>query len=167
MTENHIRESSSCLKLREKISHDMGIKTILVPFDGSECSLSAFKIATEMTKKFNSKLTAVTVIPEFYHTRSLYANVRYEEILLKGQRDSANSALSKIQTNAKKQGIDIATDVLESNSVVKQIVSFAKSKKFDLIIMGTHGRTGWSKLILGSVANGVSQRVDCHVFLVR
>ena len=145
----------------------MEFKKILVPYDGSECSLRAFKIATEMAKKFNSKLTVVTVILEFYYTRSLYANVRYEEILLKKQRDSANNALSKIRTNAKKQGIDVATDVLESNSVVKQIVSFAKSKKVDLIIMGTHGRTGLYKLILGSVANGVSQRVSCPVLLVR
>ena len=145
----------------------MRFQNILVPYDGSGCSLHAFKIATDMTKKFNSKLTAVTIIPKSFHTRSLYTNVEYEKILLKKQRDSANSALSKIQTNAKKQGIDIATNVLESNSVVKQIVSFAKSKKFDLIVMGTHGRTGFDKLILGSVSNGVSQRVGCHVLLVR
>lgn len=145
----------------------MEFKKILVPYDGSECSLRAFKIATEMAKKFNSKLTVVTVILEFYYTRSLYANIRYEEILLKKQRGSANNALSKIRTNAKKQGIDVATDVLESNSVVKQIVSFAKSKKVDLIIMGTHVRTGLYKLILGNVANGVSQRVSCPVLLVR
>ena len=145
----------------------MEFKKILVPYDGSKCSLSAFKIATEMTKKFNSKLTVITVIPKFYHTRSLYANLNYEKILLKKQRDSANNALSKIRTNAKKQGIDVAIDILESNSVVKQIVSLAKSNKVDLIVMGTHGRTGWSKLILGSVSNGVSQRVSCPVFLVR
>ena len=145
----------------------MEFKKILVPYDGSKCSLRAFKIATEMVKKFNSKLTVVTVIPKFYHTRSLYANINYEEILLKKQRDSAKNALSKIRTNAKKQGIDVAIDVLESNSVVKQIASIAKSKKIDLIIMGTHGRTGLYKLILGSVANGVSQRVGCPVLLVR
>ena len=145
----------------------MLFQNILVPYDGSECSLHAFKIATEMTKKFNSKLTAVTVIPKDYLTRSLYANLRYEEILLKKQIDLANSALSKIRTNAKKQGIDIATDVLESNSVVKQIASFAKSKKFDLIVMGTQGKTGWNKLILGSVTNGVSKLVSCPVLLVR
>ncbi|MFQ5573953.1 MAG: universal stress protein [Nitrosopumilaceae archaeon] len=145
----------------------MLFKNILVPYDGSKCSLRAFKIATEIAKKFNSKLTVVTVIPKSYHTSSFRTNVRYEEILLKKQMDSANSALSKIRTNAKKQGIDVAIDILESNAVVKQIISFAKSEKFDLIVMGTHGRTGWNKLILGSVANGVSQRVGCHVFLVR
>ncbi len=145
----------------------MTFKNILVPYDDSECSLHAFKIATEIAKKFNSKLNVLTVIPKSYNTSSLYANVRYEEILLKQQRDSANSALSKVDSIAKKQGINLAKYVLESNAVVKQIVSFAKSEEFDLIVMGTHGRTGWSKLILGSVANGVSQRVSCHVFLVR
>ena len=142
-------------------------KNILVPYDNSDCSFHAFKIAAEMAKKFNSKLTVVTVIPKSYHTTGFYTNVRYDEILLKKQRDSANNTLSKIRTNAKKQGIDVAIDILESNSVVKQIVSFAKSKKVDLIVMGTHGRTGWGKLILGSVANGVAHRVNCSIFLVR
>jgi len=145
----------------------MSFKNILVPYDDSECSLHAFKIAAEIAKKFNSKLTVLTVVPRTYHTNSLYANVRYEKILLKQQRDSANSALSKVDSIAKKQGINLARYVLESNSVVKQIVTFAKSEKFDLIVMGTHGRTGWNKLILGSVSNGVSHRVGCHVFLVR
>jgi len=145
----------------------MEFKKILVPYDGSKCSLSAFKIATEMTKKFNSKLSVVSIIPKSLHTLSLYTNVEYDEVLLKKQRDSANITLSEIRRNAKKQGIDVAIDILESNSVVKQIVSFAKSKKVDLIIMGTHGRTRWDKLIFGSVANGVSQRVNCPVLLVR
>ena len=145
----------------------MTFKNILVPYDDSECALRAFKIATEIAKKFNSKLTVLTVVPRTYHASSLYTNARYEEVLLKQQRDSANSALSKVDSIAKKQRISLAKYVLESNTVVKQIVLFAKSKKFDLIVMGTHGRTGWSKLILGSVANGVSQRVGCHVFLAR
>ena len=145
----------------------MTFKNILVPYDDSECALRAFKIAAEMAKKFNSKLTVLTVVPRTYHASSLYTNARYEEVLLKQQRDSANSALSKVDSIAKKQGIKLAKYVLESNAVVKQIVSFAKSEKFDLIVMGTHGRTGWNKLILGSVANGVSQRVGCHVFLAR
>ena len=145
----------------------MAFKNILVPYDDSKCSLHAFKIATEIAKKFNSKLTVVTVVPRTYHASSLYANARYEEILLKEQRDSANSALSKVDSIAKKQGIKLAKYVLESNAVVKQIVSFAKSEKFDLIVMGTHGRTGWSKLIIGSVANGIIQTANCPALVVK
>jgi len=145
----------------------MTFKNILVPYDDSECSLRAFKIAAEMAKKFNSKLTAVTVVQRIHHVSSLYSNVRYEEILLKEQRDSANSALSKVDSIAKKQGIKLAKYVFESNAVVKQIVSFAKSEKFDLIVMGTHGRTGWSKLIIGSVANGIIQIAHCPALVVK
>jgi len=145
----------------------MAFKNILVPYDDSKCSLHAFKIATEIAKKFNSKLTAVTVVPSAIRITSSYSNVRYEEILLKEQRDSAKSALSKIDSIAKKQGIKLAKYVLESNAVVKQIVSFAKSEKFDLLVMGTHGRTGWSKLIIGSVANGIIQTANCPALVVK
>jgi len=145
----------------------MAFKNILVPYDDSGCSLHAFKIATEIAKKFNSKLTVLTVIPKSYHTTSFYSNVKFDEILLKEQRDSANSALSKVDSIAKKQGIKLAKYVLESNAVVKQIVSFAKSEKFDLIVMGTHGRTGWSKLIIGSVANGIIQTANCPALVVK
>ena len=145
----------------------MAFKNILVPHDDSECSLHAFKIATEMAKKFNSKLTAVTVVPSTIHISSSYSNVKFDEILLKEQRDSANSALSKVDSIAKKQGIKLAKYVLESNAVVKQIVSFAKSEKFDLIVMGTHGRTGWNKLIIGSVANGIIQTANCPALVVK
>ena len=145
----------------------MTFKNILVPYDDSECALHAFKIAVNLAKNYNSKLTVVIVVPSTYHTISLYANIRYEEILLKQQRDSANSALSKVDSIAKKQGINLAKYVLESNAVVKQIVSFAKSEKFDLIVMGTHGRTGWSKLIIGSVANGIIQTANCPALVVK
>jgi len=87
--------------------------------------------------------------------------------LLKQQRDSANSALSKVDSIAKKQGIKLVKYVLESNSVVKTVVTFSKSGKFDLIVMGTHGRTGWSKLILGSVANGIIQTAHCPALVVK
>ncbi len=145
----------------------MAFKNILVPYDDSECSLHAFKIAAEIAKKFNSKLTVLTVIPKYYHTSGFYTNVKFDEILLKEQRDSANSALSKVDSIAKKQGIKLAKYVLEFNAVVKQIVSFAKSEKFDLIVMGTHGRTGWSKLIVGSVANGIIQTANCPALVVK
>ena len=59
------------------------------------------------------------------------------------------------------------SDILISNSTVKEIVTYAKSKKVDLIVMGSHGRTGLNKLILGSVANGVSQMVHCPILIVK
>ncbi len=144
----------------------MLFQNILVPYDDSKYSFHAFKIAAEIAKKFNSKLTVVTIISKSYYT-GWYADYRAETSMLNKQKKSATKALSNVQSMAKKRGIDITIDVLESNLIVKKIVSIAKSKKVDLIIMGAHGRTGWDKLILGSVTDGVSHRVRCPVLIVR
>ena len=144
----------------------MLFQNILVPYDGSKYSFHAFKIAAEIAKKFNSKLTVVTIIPKSYYT-GWYPDYRAETSMFNKQKKSATKALSNVQSMAKKRGIDITIDVLESNVIVKKIVSIAKSKKVDLIIMGAHGRTGWDKLILGSVTDGVSHRIRCPVLIVR
>ncbi len=143
------------------------IKKILVPFDGSKYSVRAFMMATEIATKFDSKIAAVTVIPKYYHTRSLYANLQYEETILRKQRAAAKRSLEEVKLIAKKQGIKIDIDVLESNSIVKQIVAYVKSKKIDLIVMGSHGRGKFDKVLLGSVSNGVMQRAKCSVMIIK
>ncbi len=67
----------------------------------------------------------------------------------------------------KKADISTSIDVFITDSTVKQLVTFAKARKIDLVIMGSRGLTGWKKLLLGSVANGVSQQVHCPVFIVK
>ena len=59
------------------------------------------------------------------------------------------------------------SQILRSISVVKDITTYAKSHKFDLIVMGSHGRTGMDKLILGSIANGVLQKSSCPVLIIK
>ncbi len=145
----------------------MLFQNILVPYDGSKCALHAFEIAIDMAKKYNSNLVIITNIARSIHSGTWFSDYRYGASILKKEKKEAIKALSKLESIAKKGGVEIVTDVLESNSLVKKLVSFAKSKKIDLIIMGTHGRTGLNKLIVGSVASGVSQRVGCPVLLVR
>ena len=67
----------------------------------------------------------------------------------------------------KKDEIRIKSQILKSKSVVNDIVTFAKSRKIDLIVIGSHGRTGVDKLILGSIANGVTQKASCPVLIVK
>jgi nucleotide-binding universal stress UspA family protein len=75
--------------------------------------------------------------------------------------------MEKLETMANKVGVKIKLQILKSTSAVKDITTFAKSRKMDLIVMSSHGRTGLDKLILGSVANGVIQRTRCPVFLIK
>jgi nucleotide-binding universal stress UspA family protein len=68
---------------------------------------------------------------------------------------------------AKKAKISFHSEIIESKSITKSIVSYSKSKKIDLIVMGAHGTTGLDKLILGSVSESVIHRVRCPVLIVR
>jgi len=72
-----------------------------------------------------------------------------------------------MQSMADKKNITTKSQILKSKSVVNDIISFAKSRKYDLIVIGSHSKTGFDKLLLGSVANGVSQKSKCPVLIVK
>jgi len=73
----------------------------------------------------------------------------------------------KLESLAKKNNISVRSKILTSEYVVGDIVTFAKSQKHDLVVIGSHGRTGFNKWLLGSVANGVSQKTKCPVLIVK
>jgi nucleotide-binding universal stress UspA family protein len=87
--------------------------------------------------------------------------------LLKKQSKVAKKHMEKLEATANKVGVNLKLQILKSTSVVKDITTFAKSRKMDLIVMSSHGRTGLDKVILGSVANGVVQRTRCPVLLIK
>jgi len=68
---------------------------------------------------------------------------------------------------AEKNNVSIKSQIISSKSVVNDIVNYAKSRKYDLIVIGSHGRTGFDKFLLGSIANGVSQKARCPVLIVK
>jgi len=144
----------------------MLFKNILVPYDLSKPSLRAFKVALDVAQKYNSKITILTCVEgdPWHH---MYYDSRADNELIKNQRKAAQKHISKLEEQAKKGGVKVNSSIIKTTSIVKQIVSFAKSKKIDLIVMGSHGRTGFDKLILGSVANGVSQKASCPVLLAK
>ena len=67
----------------------------------------------------------------------------------------------------KKNNVLVKSNIIISKSVVTDIVNFAKSRKYDLVVIGSHGRTGFDKLLLGSVANGVSQKIKSPILIVK
>ena len=128
--------------------------------------MKAFKVALGMAQKYNSKITVITCIEgDAWHHK--FYDSRLDEELLKKQTKAAKIAMEGIEEKANKSGIKVKLQILKSISVVKDITVFAKSKKIDLIVMSSHGRTGLNKVILGSVANGVVQQTKCPVLLLR
>ncbi len=144
----------------------MLFKNILVPFDLSSPAHHAFKVALDMAQKYDSKITLITCVEEDIWHHKFYDSRIYSE-LLKKKKKIAKKYVEKLEVLANKAGVNIKFQILKSTSVVKDITAFAKSKKIDLIVMSSHGRTGWDKLILGSVANGVIQRTRCPVLLIK
>ncbi len=139
---------------------------ILVPFDLSANSTRAFKVALDIAKKYNSKVSLLTCLEgDAWHHK--YYDARADFELIKKQKKVTEQHLEKLKSIAEKNNVSIKSHILTSKSVVHDIVTFAKSRKHDLVVIGSHGKTGFDKLLLGSVANGVSQKANCPVLIVK
>jgi nucleotide-binding universal stress UspA family protein len=137
------------------------IKKILVPIDGSECSLYA-KYATRVAKDENAQLYCIHVITSVPNckcscNRRVLQGLWGESSIMVWQRVAKSECIPDLKT-------EIFTDV---NSVVESITDYATTKNIDLIVIGTRGRTGLKRFLMGSVANGVVLHAHCSVLLVR
>ncbi len=144
----------------------MLFQNILVPVDLSTQSTRAFKVALDIAKKYNSKVTILSCI-EVYACHHLYYELRPNSKLMKEQIKVVKKHFEKLEFLAEKNNISVKSKILTSESVVNDIVTFAKSRKHDLVVIGSHGRTGFDKWLLGSVANGVSQKTKCPILIVK
>ena len=137
-----------------------------MPFDLSSPSHHAFKIALDIAQKYDSNITLLTCVEgDAWHHK--FYDARADSELLKKQTKVAKKQMEKLETSANKVGVKIKLQILKSNSVVKDITTFAKSRKMDLIVISSHSKSGLDKLILGSVANGVIQRTRTPVLLIK
>lgn len=153
---------------KEKIK----IKKILVPIDGSSYSMRAAKYTIELSKLQNAQILVIHVIsmlPADYEyvipaIAGPSVQTYFEEV-----KNHAQLWFNPIITIAKKEGIDdIKTDVFMAvKSVPEAIINYATNNSVDLIVIGTKGRTGLSKFVMGSVAYSVQQHAHCPVLLVR
>jgi len=144
----------------------MLFQNILVPIDPSAQSTRAFKVALDVAKKYNSKLTLLTCLEiDTWHHQ--YFDSRASAAIVKKQRKVVEKHFEKLESLAKKNNVSVQTRILTTESSANDIVRFAKSKKCDLIVIGSHSKTGFNKWLLGSVANGVSQKANCPVLIIK
>ena len=144
----------------------MTITNILVPFDGSTYSVKAFNTALDIAKTQGAKINVLTCL-EKENLGAWYIDKRVNKKIINDAKKFAKSFLSKLEKKAKGSGVSILVSVLETKSVSKQIIDFANSKKINLIVIGSHGQTGFNRFLLGSVSNAVSQSAKCPVLIVK
>lgn len=146
----------------------MKFEKILVPFDGSDFSTKAVEAACALAGGRGS----VTILQVYNaHVIGVVGPAGAPQVDVQVLEDAAKSEAMRIAkkgvNEAKQHGVDARGEIIESPSTVEAIVTYAESERFDVIVMGTRGNTGFKKLLLGSVSSGVVSHAMCPVLVVR
>lgn len=141
---------------------------ILVPVDGSETSKRGLREACRLAQEQGASLRCLFVIDEHY-LASNYMGFMYTPDLIDKLRDNGKEIPDEASEQARKSGVQVESVMRESaeRRVSYKILDEAKTWAADLIVMGTHGRRGFSHLALGSDAELVVRDSPVPVLLVR
>lgn len=145
----------------------MSFEHILVPIDGSETSYAAVDKAVEIAKAFNNKVTVVQVLALDPYIAAEYITAAQTNDLVERARTAILKTLDEAKAKFAAAGIDAETQLLEGQVIYSEIVKAAESLNTDLIVIGSHGRTGFKKLFLGSVAQSILGQANVPVMVIR
>jgi nucleotide-binding universal stress UspA family protein len=144
-------------------------KRILVAVDGSDTSQLALQEAVNLTRESGGQLRIVHVVDEV--TFDLYREVVEPGEIQKATTKSAEAILSKAQTAVRAAGVKAETRLLKIEKLGRRVTDMiaheADAWPADLIVIGTHGRRGFNRLLMGSVAEGVVRIATKPVLLIR
>ena len=147
---------------------------ILVPIDGSEPSFHAAHIASNIANKFNSEIIVLYVVVS--PSKSEYANLtglvtpKQIDMIIENAKKQARDWFNRIEDMIKEKNpnIKVSTKVILTGvAVYGEIIQYAGQENIDLIVIGTRGRSGVKKLLLGSTASGVVTYADCPVLVTK
>lgn len=145
----------------------MAYQKILVAIDDSEISANVIQQAAQLAKALNSEITVVEVMTLDPYLSEAYLRMGQSNELIERVRSYVQENLTKVEKKFEELGLTVATQVLEGFSIHDEIIGAAQNLGADLIIMGSHGRTGFKKFILGSVAQKVLGESHIPVLVVR
>lgn len=140
---------------------------ILVPIDGSHTSDCALEEAIKFARIHQAKLILLHILEDVrYLDVENYMN--YAQ-LIEPVRNSVQDMLAKSTEHARQAGVEVEKKLLEAKGrrVASVIVDEATQWPADLIVIGTHGRSGFDRLLLGSIAEGVLRMAHIPILLIR
>lgn len=135
--------------------------------------MKAADYAVMVAKQHGAQVIALNVIVSqlgYAYSAGTFGLVTPSTIndLLEKSRQEAQKWFDEIGRNAAANGVKLKTEIVASpTSIVPAIVDYAEKNKADLIIVGTRGRSGFTKLLLGSVASGVVTYASCPVMVIK
>jgi len=146
------------------------MKNILVPTDFSDFSRLALDYAITIAQTFKASIILIHVTPEkeldSIRQISPYLEPGRIEELLKGRESEDRKQLDEFIPPEKKEGIETEA-IHRVGTPFLEIIKVAKEKEADLIVMATHGRSGLSHILFGSVAEKVVRKSTCPVLSIR
>jgi nucleotide-binding universal stress UspA family protein len=147
-----------CFK-QSVLEKNMIIKRILCPVDFSEFSHAANEYTSMLAKSTGARIIFLhTYLPEpLYGSPSLFDASQKERQILKKMEETYAPTIKEI----------IASYTVEFGTPADCIVHYANEYEIDMIVIGTHGRTGLQRVVMGSVAEAVVRKADCPVLAIK
>lgn len=154
--------------------NDSIFSKILVPVDGSINSMKAIDYAVNVAEKYKSEIIALHVLYSqtgfAFHKETVAGTITSSSLndLNLEAKQEAEKWFKEINKRAEKMNVQVKTEVVFTViSIVEGILTHAEKENIDLIIIGSKGKSGWKKLIVGSVASGISTYAHCPILIVR
>lgn len=134
---------------------------VLLPTDGSEGSIAASKYGIELASAYDACLHALSVVEPMFMGVDGRSDIPYKEL-----EQSAQEAVETIEARAVEASVSAVTRV-ETGHPHREILSYIDDNAIDLVVMGTHGRSGLERYLLGSVTEKVIRTSPVPVMTVR
>jgi nucleotide-binding universal stress UspA family protein len=141
-------------------------KLILAPVDFSDPSRAALDVAANMASRLGAEILLVHVvpaIPDLPKNVSIFKEGQYDESL----NEKAQQQLKELADSLAQKNVKARTQLGNANDVGMELIRIADSENADMIIIATHGMTGWRKIAFGSVAEKVVKEAECPVLVLR
>jgi len=145
---------------------DIRMSRILCPVDFSQSSDYSLGYAVDFARMFDAQLTLLHVVEVPFLPSYAMAGVPDLSLPLEQIEEGARTGLARLTEECRKKHQKVETE-LRTGSAFMEIISYAREIDADLIVMGTHGRTGLGHIIIGSVAEKVVRKAPCPVLTIR
>ncbi len=144
------------------------LRKMMVPLDGSPEGEAVIPYVAELASRLEAEVTLMQVLSTGYQVIATGDYIAYTEKQIESDKTFAQKYLAKVEAWLKKNGANSKSVIkLKNGNAAEEIIAFADEINADLVIMGTHGRSGVGRWVLGSVAERVLQNGNTPLMLVR
>jgi universal stress protein A len=139
------------------------VRKVLVPTDFSDASKKALNYAVSFARQFGSEIILIHVVePDSALALETFPPICIEELKANGEEN-----LPRLLRLAREAGIAKTTSLTRTGVPAHEIIEAAKESDADLIVVATHGHTGWKHFCIGSTAERIARAAPCPVLVVR